>query len=178
MYRYPRTPLYLLAMFAIPAIAEVNVNSTPPFTSICVADRATGFNWRAGGWVETRFRPERYTLQKLDFSKLASEQDPRKRPVLCDVPEAHNYPGGVAVVKACYAVYDFGREPLMLADANNCYESYKDGRLEFIQCPSTGNFKPNGYFAKLPSSTSLSVGSEAEKDSMVLSVGTCGVVSH
>lgn len=176
--RFLRFVIMLISLASLSSVEAVAQTATtvPYFTSLCIADEAVGFNWRNGRWTFTRFQPERYTFQKIDLERYRQETVLTRRPLLCSDAEVTKITNG-AIVKACYVVHRFGEQPFLPGDASMCYESHINGNLELIQCPGVGNFLPNGLFVKLPVSTSMLLKDESTKDSMVVSVGKCGVVN-
>lgn len=157
------------------ASSEVTTNTLPPFKSLCISEEDVGFNWEGGKWTPSRFKPKKYILQKLDYEdsmkKVIYDQ-----PRMCETPIARKVDESMDIATACYIVYEFGKSPLIFSDATTCYESFNKGKIDFIQCPKYGNFKPTGLFVKLPSAFSMDLSEKPYKDSMSLAVGTCSIL--
>jgi hypothetical protein len=173
--------LIFFTAIAVPffATAEITTASIKPFTSLCIADDSTGYNWRNGKWIQANFNTKRYLLQKLDYEKQINSENVIDRPLSCDKPTATiiNASKNNVVVKACYSLRNFGSKLNVLAESQNCYESFKNGELELIQCPGLGNYKPDGLFVKLPSYISMDLSNNKdEKDSISLAIGKCSVL--
>lgn len=169
--------LIIFIAIAIPffATAQITTSSIKPFTSLCIADNSTGYNWRNGKWIKVNFNPKRYLLQKLDYEKQMISVDIIDMPLSCEKPNANiiDEIKKNVIVKACYSLREFGSKINLLADSQNCYESFKNNELELIQCPGLGNFKPDGLFVKLPTYISMDLSNNNEKDSITLDVGNC-----
>ncbi len=161
---------------ALPVCAQVTPQTIQPFKSLCIADQESGFNWSNGKWIPAKFEPGKYILQKIDYEEKMLSKNSTERPMLCSKPSATNVDKEKDIVRACYAVQKFGGVIHNWFHANDCYESFKDGKIQEIQCSGVGKFKPNGFFVKLPSYISMDLSTGDEKDSMVLSVGICGVI--
>ncbi len=168
--------LFFGILFALPSFGQVPSMSLKPFTSLCIADSSTGFNWVNGKWIRNDYNPERYILQKIDYENQMKAADTLDRPITCDEPSGSVVSSERAVVKACYSFRKFGSKSIILSQSQNCYESFKGGDLDLIQCPGIGNFKPNGLFVKLPSFISMDLSNQKEKDSIVIDVGSCAVL--
>jgi hypothetical protein len=166
----------LSGVFSTLVFSQVTPQTIQPFKSLCISDQDTGFNWVNGKWITTQFTPDKYILEKLDYDKLMNATNYFGRPVNCSVPIASNLDAESSVVKACYSIRRFGSDALITIDALDCYESFKNKTLQGIYCPTQGNFKPNGLFVKLPSYISMDLSPKKVKDSIALSVGTCGVL--
>jgi len=162
-----------LVLYAI----EITVDSIKPFTSLCVGENSTGFNWIEGKWVRTNFKPEKYLLQKINYEKEMLSPNFNDQPLLCNKPSLQTYSSsGWAFVKACYVFRPFGTPLSMLTDAKQCLETFRNGSLDNINCEGIGLFKPNGLFVKLPSYISMDLRSSTSKDSMALEVGICSAL--
>ena len=164
-----------LAFLLFAAHAEITIETLKPFKSLCIAEQATGFNWKEGGWILQRYIEKKYILQKLDYEREIAAAKFVDRPQLCTKPKVTVYEKH-AWVSACYIFNEWGEAPSLMINAQDCDESYVDDKLVAIKCQNIGRFKPNGLFVKFPSSESLDLSNSITKDSMVLSVGKCGVL--
>lgn len=168
-----------LIFFHISSVAQISTSTLRTFTSLCIAENSTGYNWRNGKWIQTNFNNEKYLFQKIDYDEKITSPNITDRPLLCNKPDVTSIEnnGKNAIVKACYSMREFGAQVNVLLDSQNCYESYKNGELEVIQCSNLGNFKPDGLFVKLPSYISMDLSMNKEKkDSMTLVVGKCSIL--
>lgn len=172
--------IVLLCLLFGVATASVRAQVTPqtiqPFKSLCIAEQASGFDWNNGKWVHQKFVPKKYILQKIDYEKSMLSGKIVDQPVLCKKPSTTNINKELDIVTACYVVIEFGKVAFNVIDAIECHESFSNGNIKNISCKGVGNFTPNGGFVMLPSSSSLDVSFAKEKDSMAVSVGTCGVL--
>jgi hypothetical protein len=170
-----RLAAIFIALMPISIGAQVTTQTVKPFKSLCISDKETGFNWSNGGWVAVNFKSDKYILKKIDYDSASASNDPSERPLLCKPPEVLYEYKNITSVRACYSFSTFGR-PTSAFDMQDCSEVFNNGRLERVDCKGIGRFKPNGLFIKLPSDTSMDLSDEKTKDSMVLAVGTCGVL--
>jgi len=159
-----------------PLLAQVTPQTIPPFKSLCIAEEASGLDWENGKWKHKRFIGEKYILEKIDYEKTIISEKTIDQPISCSKPNAIKISDERFIVTACYALKIFGRVSMNLLDADDCKESFKAGKIELISCKGVGTFLPNGPFIKLPSSGSLNISADKEKDSLVVSAGTCGVL--
>lgn len=168
--------LFFAISLTLPSFGQVTSMTIKAFTSLCIADSSTGFDWVNGKWIRKNYNSERYILQKIDYENQMKAADTLDRPITCDEPFASVVNSERAVVKACYSFRNFGSKSTILTQSQNCYESFKGGDLDLIQCPGVGNFKPNGLFVKLPSFISMDLSNKKEKDSIAIEVGTCSTL--
>ena len=166
----------LFSAVASPLLAQVTPQTIPPFKSLCIDEEASGLDWENGQWKHTKFFPRKYILEKIDYEKTIISKRAADRPFSCSKPNAIKVDDEQFIVTACYALKIFGRVSMNLLDADDCKESFTAGKLESIFCKGVGRFLPNGPFIKLPSSGSLNISKDKEKDSLVVSAGTCGVL--
>jgi hypothetical protein len=161
---------------ASPLFAQVTPQTLKPFKSLCIDEKSTGYNWNNSRWDVATFNLSKYTLEKVDYDKGMLSEKVIDRPLSCGRPTATNIDNEKDIVLACYAVNRFGRPTYNAVHAANCLESFKGGVIQSIYCSGVGSFRPNGLFIKLPTPTALDVSDSIYKDSMVVSVGTCGVL--
>jgi hypothetical protein len=163
-------------LFSFSSFGQVNTLTLKPFKSLCIADFSTGFDWVNGKWIPKNYKSEKYIFEKVDYENQIKAVDFLDRPLMCEIPSATIVNSEKAIVKACYAFRNFGSKSMLASQAQTCYESFKNDQLELIQCPSLGNFKPNGLFVKLPSFISMDLTNKKEKDSIAVDVGSCGML--
>ena len=154
--------------------AEINTNSLPPFKSLCIGEQSTGFNWVNGKWKQTNFNSSRYVLEKIDYSSAMKSKNPIEIPISCKAAVATKVNSELTIVEACYLYYEFGVKPIIMINANMCYESFENGNIKDIDCTGKVKFKPNGLFVALPSNVSMDITNSNYKDSIAITVGTCG----
>ena len=160
-----------LLVFACLTAAAAEIPSVPLFKSICAREKATGFNWKAGSWVQTNFLPDRKLLvQKIDFA--ANQKKPvMERFIICRPEESVDFLLSTAT-QACYLIKQFGQQHLP-TDGEMCVESFEGKTLKSIACRKL-TFLPNGPFIELPWHMEVDPKPRDDyKDSLVLSVGTC-----
>jgi hypothetical protein len=163
--------LFFGILLTLPAFGQVTTMTIKPFTSLCMVDFSSGFDWGNGKWSPKNFKPERYLFQKIDYENQIKAAAVLDRPLTCDEPSATAVDLEKTIVKACYSLRNFGSKSMILTQSQTCYESFKNGDLELIQCPGLGNFKPNGLFVKLPSFISMDLSNKKDKDSIAIDVG-------
>lgn len=166
----------LVGAAAAPVCAQVTTQTIQPFKSLCIGEQASGFNWNNGKWEHTKFIPEKYILQKIDYEEKMLSKNFLERPISCSKPKATNVDKEKDIVLACYAAIKFGEVASLFFDATDCYESFKDGKIQEIQCKGVGNFKPNGSFVMLPPYNSMDLSADNVKASLALTVGVCGIL--
>jgi hypothetical protein len=166
----------LFSAAASPLLAQVTPQTIPPFKSLCIAEEASGLDWENGKWKHTRFKPEKYILEKIDYEKTIISEKIIDQPISCSKPNAIKFADEKFIVTSCYALKIFGRVSMNLLDANDCEELFTAGKIEAITCKGVGIFLPNGPFIRLPPSKSLDISADKEKNSLVVSAGTCGVL--
>jgi hypothetical protein len=172
--------IVLLCLLFGVATASVRAQVTPqtiqPFKSLCIDEQASGLDWENGKWENTKFKPGKYILEKIDYEKSIISEKFLDRPISCTKPIATKLDNENSIVTACYVVKKFGKVESNFMAAEDCYESFKNGKIESIYCKGTGKFMPNGQFIKLPASESLDISSTNIKSSIVVSAGTCGLL--
>lgn len=149
-------PLGLLFCFG-----TLSAQQTAPqlFKALCVSDKATGFNWNSGDWVQTNFIPgEKLLIQKI------VESDP-----FCKTDVKASMFG----TKGCYRIKVLGSPPSFMDLPETCDEITQKNSLIVIHCRKI-SFHPDGRFIRLPSNADISNNPKNDdKDSLVLSVGKC-----
>jgi len=177
--------LLLLGSLANETHAQ-NIGKGKPFTSLCIAEKSTGFNWKKGQWVEVTFRPEKYLVVKIPLrdwdpnkykEALLSKEPACLGKYLSYTQSKLKYYGGYRRF-GCYNIRTFGSK-YSIAGSRLCEESWDwsdETVLEKVRCEST-YFKPDGNFTR--SSIHDNLASKPEnnyKDSLSLSVGSCSVI--
>jgi len=153
-----------------------------PFTSICIEDKSTGFNWENRGWVAVKFvADEKFIVQKIPPAEYKPANGMWH--MSCESRQDFNPGnGGKKVTFGCYNVRKFGRE-LMPFSSDMCMEIWDGSTLEEINCSKTDPpffFLPDGAFIRYPRRASIDLSTNPKdnyKDSLSLAVGKCGVTS-
>jgi hypothetical protein len=164
----------LFSAVASPLLAQVTPQTIQPFKSLCIAEETSGLDWENGKWKHTRFKGEKYILEKIDYEKAIISEKILDRPISCSKPNALKIVDDYFIVTACYALKNFGKVESNVIKAGDCLESLKGGIIQSISCKGVGMFLPNGSFIKLP--LVLDISTNKEKDSLAVSTGTCGVL--
>ena len=177
----------MLAVFSSQSISDYtttpSIPHNPDYESVpdgksylCITRENIGFNWRSNKWVKTNFKNTKYIVKKVPKSHEA-----------CDLKNETDYevgddPKKVMVLKRCYTYKNFDSKTELgsITNTSPCYESYDKGKRapRQIQCTShwfhSFAFVPNGEFMLQSSSpTAAETPKGDEKDSHVMSVGTC-----
>jgi hypothetical protein len=175
---------FFFLAFAVNADTDqANLVRLPPSSILCIDDDATGFNWKNKKWVQINFKAgDRYIARKIEVEKYLKREDRSKNKLLlCDDPQVvdltekgKQFSG---MVDACYEIKSMGRQADFF-NSRSCSEWWQNGLLESVSCQKHTPqlyFHPDGSFIRYPWHTNISKSAE-EKDSLVLSVGTCSTV--
>jgi hypothetical protein len=168
--------LILLGSINLGAIAQPVFGSKAGYSSICIEELSTGFNWQNKRWVQTNFKEETYIVSRIPVEKYRTLVEARANNVyLCDdKSNENNKYGKTEFINECYSVTKIGQKPTLL-DANMCTEVWESTRLISVLCnkhSSKLTFQPTGNFIKQPWHSDLR-SDEQNKDSLALSVGKC-----
>lgn len=166
------------------AIASLVMGTTAALggTSLCIEESSTGFNWRQGHWVEATFSGHQYLVREIERAEEVGEscfeRIAREARSLEPINNGFN-----TWSSGCYAIYDVGTEPGRF-DVLMCDERWSDnGSVDFVGCEHGGfqQFKMNvpGEFVsyRTYAAPESDPKDDAERDSLVLSVGKCSVIS-
>ena len=155
-----------------------NIDFVTKFTSLCIEDSASGFNWDGRRWINApSFKADgRYLAEKVDLQKINSDTSLTiiEKPTGCFAPKMSVATNEFYMVEACYLIRKVGRRAYSF-DYEMCREYIMDKKLTNISC-SKITFLPNGQFIHLPSL--LDISERTEKDSLVLSVGMCSTITR
>ena len=101
--------VFILAALGNPVAAEDTMPELPAamkndqlFKTLCIGEKSTGFNWRNNEWNSTRFKPEKYFIEKLKPERSA-------RTLLCwsDAQEKKRHESNdMALDWGCYNVHE------------------------------------------------------------------------
>lgn len=164
-------------LLCIAPLALAQVKPLPPFRALCVSDKETGFNWKAGDWVPVNFKAgTKVVVQKLDLATYESKPF-NERPMRCTKEEMRTGELLAGNARGCYHIKEMGMNPPLMFNAEVCEEKvdYSSGMVELVsvKCGQM-TFHPDGGFIRLPSHDNVSrMPPKDYKDSLVLSVGKC-----
>jgi hypothetical protein len=163
------------------AYAEIT-NSQTPFSMLCVAEQATGFNWKNDEWVRSSYKPETYIISKLNAKDqrcwfVGGEHGDFSRPIVRDKSGKR---GGS---KGCYVIRQMGKKASTWEPADRCEESWagNNGNLVLATIFCEGTFVDykthiDGAFILTRTYGALLKGEE--KDSVTLEIGKCSLVEN
>jgi hypothetical protein len=162
-----------LACVAQAAYAAGVTDRNAPFTTVCIDDQVTGFDWHAGAWVPGTLYPNKYTLQKRDAKSAACAA------VLSQVPAQDDVFGNLAT--GCYTITDFGNGPGPEIACSEQWDPADTGgeTLALVSCASPDSlewivFDPTGNFEYAHLGSDLaSQPREDTKEPLIMSVGKC-----
>jgi hypothetical protein len=162
----------LIALAAPASIAATSSSKIQPFTSLCIVEQSTGFNWKVDHWERASFKPDQKTIvRKVDITSNEAKSD-REKQVRCEKEFQYDEGFGSVLNKACYLVKEYGKKPLPY-DAEMCVEAFQNGVLKEIECDKF-KFVPDGEFirhSKMEDISSSPAG--GTKDSIFIEVGKC-----
>jgi len=164
---------------------ETRFSEELDFSSLCIAEQSTGFNWEKGEWVRTNFILNKYLVKKIHQDKLSSGQlwqclgnDGKRTEEMLPFESGKE----THLITRCYEVKEFGEE---LALPEFCSEYYRnngngDLKLYEIRCSQSNmNMRTNGRFTI---SNTKSIGDfpwddlEDYSDSLSISIGNCSTL--
>ncbi len=174
-----RRAVVLIILFSIPNggtqaqnIEELN----KPFSTLCVGEKSTGFNWEQGEWVAVRFKLSKYIISKIqpDSPKAGS----------CKTTLKNVKSGSFQIwgwTEGCYNIRRMGTEfypHLTQVCPENWEKSGSGHSITYIDCRKKGwVFRPNGNFIHSSIHVNLDPSPEKNyKDSLSISVGKCSVI--
>jgi hypothetical protein len=143
------------------------------FTTVCIDDQVSGFDWHDGAWLPGMFYPNKYTLQKRDTAGEecadAMKAAPPANALFSDV------------TAGCYTITDFGMAPGPPVACSEMWEAAPDGSetLANVTCASLATFEwiifdPSGNYQYAQVGGNLSDKPRDDmKDALVVSVGKC-----
>ena len=177
----------LLILLSLGIIGSANAVTSvdESFTSLCVPDSSTGYNWEENDWKRVNFTPgEKDLVKRLNPSDVRNYQCSQTKN-----RENDNFYTNQAINEpqlgryGCYEIKPFGTDYLNFPI--DCYETWstfkrvsedidpKIRRLESVQCWDRNfYFSPNGRFHKATLHGDVSNISKY-KDSLSLTEGKC-----
>jgi hypothetical protein len=161
------------------ACAEITDSQTP-FSMLCVAEQATGFNWKNDNWVRSNYNPENYIINKLNGRDRRCTEDERgefSRPVVRDES------GKDAGSAGCYVLRQMGKKGSSWEPADRCEENWTDrnGQLVLTAIFCKGlwvDYKAHIDGAFILTRTYGVLMSGEQKDSVTLEIGKCSLVEN
>ena len=174
--RYKICSLILFGTINLAVVAQPVFGSKAGYSSICVEEQSTGFNWQNKRWVQANFKEETYIVSRIPLEKYQSFLEARANNLhLCsDKSKENSEFEKTTFINECYSVTRIGQKPA-ITDSRMCTEIWESKRLVTIQCSdhsSKFHFQPTGNFIKQPWHSDLR-SDEQSKDSLALSVGKC-----
>ena len=174
--------LLLLLSLGIMGSADAVSSRDDYFTSLCIAEKSTGFNWENNDWKIRTFVPEKYVIKKVDATKYRSSC-----PYTLEAPyfDFYHEESSTLETYGCYKEKDFGSE-IESRFADECRETWitypkddsetppKTKLLEGVYCGDI-QFSPNGWFHKSHVYSSLR-NVDVYKDSITVTVGKCSTL--
>jgi len=182
--------LLLLLVISLGIIGSANAVTSvdESFTSLCITENSTGFNWEKNDWKSVNFTPDaKHLVKRLAPSEVKDYQ--------CPLTKDRSKDGYYIVTSTnepfhdrygCYLIKPFGSEYFEFP--TDCYETWstfervsddidpKLKRLESVQCHDKNFFfSPNGRFHKATLHGDVSNISKY-KDSLSLSEGKCSTL--
>jgi hypothetical protein len=175
--------VFIVAALENPVAAEDTVRELPGamennqlYKTLCIGEKSTGFDWRNNQWNFTRFKPEKYFIEKLKPERSAQT-------LLCwsDAQEKKRHEtNDMALDWGCYSIRE-GDEQGRAGPSHLCLEEWKAVNrslvLQGVSCDEI-KFKPNGNFEAVQWSGGEAALAEKSnyKDSLSITVGRCSII--
>lgn len=158
---------------------------------LCIADQGTGFNWRDGAWVHTRFVEPKYVVTKINFPDSWEEAKREENTgvyLACTLAFSSEEEYALESLKsfnACLKIQEIGDELATHFPCKEIHFKIEEGvakwRVEF----SCGNrsrafhMRPNGHFHMSRIHGQLAPEPKDDyKDSLVIYVGKCASIAE
>jgi hypothetical protein len=154
-----------------------------PYTSLCIGEKSTGFNWTNGKWVKANFDPEKYLAVKLQIEPV-TKGNPLPESGYCarDIKDQNPWNTDIGEFRSgCYNFRHFGSD-IFGHESEVCTEIWRingpEKNLESVHCNKKKlTFAPNGNFIYPLIHTNINPEPiRKNKDSLVISVGKCSVI--
>jgi len=158
------------------------------YSSLCIAEDSTGFNWKNNNWKQTNFIPAKYIVNRVDPATVKVWQCPESK----DRGDDYYSPSSQSLnTFGCYSIKRFGEDDFDrrfdCSERWSTYEKQNDEtnpkvkKLESVACNEASvftrqfAFKPNGWFHTSLFHFMLQRES-TYKDSLSVSVGKCSTL--
>ncbi|GGX47315.1 hypothetical protein GCM10010946_27230 [Undibacterium squillarum] len=156
--------------------ADSTTASIPIFSSLCVEEQATGFNWISNSWKPANFKAsDKLIVRKVDMQaelRLSASQQQQR----CKSEQRFDTGQNDLYISACYLILKLGSVAHQYS-GEMCAEYFKNGILQEIDC---GNMKflPDGPYVKQSKFADISpTPRNGYKDSLVVAVGSCARIN-
>ena len=155
------------------------------YTSVCVGEKSTGFNWENYDWKKVNFIPEKYIAQKVDATEDSFSFcfDTKNRFDAYLLWGEKSIP--TLITYGCYEIKGFGVDRGIPRDCEEKWTTYpkedeeinpKTRNLESVSCYSEDFlFAPNGWFYRSHIHSDLEA-TDDKKDSLTVTVGKCSTL--
>jgi hypothetical protein len=168
--------LILLGTINLAVFAQPVFGSKAGYSTVCVEEQSTGFNWQNKRWVQTNFKEDTYIVSRIPLEKYQSFLEARANNLhLCsDKSKENSEFEKTTFINECYSVTRIGQKPAF-TDSRMCIEMWESKRLISVECDKHSSkltFQPTGNFIKQPWHSDLRSDVQ-NKDSLALSVGKC-----
>lgn len=179
----------LLILLSLGIIGSANAVSSVDdyFTSLCISESSTGFNWEKNAWKAVNFKAgTKHLITKVNPNEARNYECTDTKNLEDDSYFTNSNNEPKLVREGCYVIKEFGLDTLEYK--KDCLEVWstfprgsddinpKTKKLESVQCWDDGfYFSPNGLFQ-----TSYVHGDVSNysnyKDSLTVSVGKCSTL--
>jgi hypothetical protein len=172
-----RTSIFSIALAGVcqAAVAHAAITSRDTtFTSVCIDEAATAFEWKAGKWVLIPYYPNRYDIRKLAAAATGCADILKAKTDLSATFDNINY--------GCYRITPFAQDT---TPPIACVESWSgpdgDAALDNVTCAGDTPyhwvvFQPSGTFQFTQLNPDFSDSPPGGvKDLLILSVGKCTI---
>jgi|LWDU01.1.fsa_nt_gi hypothetical protein len=159
-----RLLLLTILIFSLSVSASISSKNNY-YTSLCIEDESTGFNWVDGKWSLANFNNSKYIVKRFPLSKSP----------ICDVSKAaHND----VRTYGCYNKKKLGQE-FGIFSYQLCTEFWESGKLSKVSCSNSVwgdniEFQPSGIFHTSKIDRTLKY--KDSKGSMYVSHGKCSTL--
>ena len=179
---------FILCLVTSGSVVADNGERLASLQQLCIADDGTGFNWRNGGWVQTRFITPKYIVTKVEIPaswEQAEADDNEWAYFSCNSNDEEYINDTFMAYNACLKVQRIGDEWPAYHQCTEYHSKMDNGLAKWIvsfACnrQRTGTFfmKPNGHFHMSIMHGDLAPEPEDDyKDSLVIYVGKCASIA-
>ena len=160
----------------------------PNFKQLCVVDKSTGFYWRNGAWLNTKFKTDKYIVSKItpplnrEEALKKKDVEERKAFVYCRqyMTKPEHEEGDFRYFNACLKIQEVGskyRDHKICSEFHSKLKEENNWSIHF-NCEGF-NFSPNGNFHMATIHDQLEdKPKNGYKDSLSISVGKCVDISN
>ena len=176
----------LVTLFICGAAMAENGERLSKLKQLCVTDQTTGFNWRKGTWVRTRFVEEKFIVSKVEPpSRDDISEETTLAYAYCTakfLDQREYIHDRIKFYNSCLKIQDLGSKTPRYAGCTEVHIRKDDSNKWDVtfQC-GTKNFymQPNGHFHKGMIHGQLEPDPKDDyKDSLGIEVGKCASVAE